>query len=245
MNRRLFGVAVKEQLRWISGRTVNPKCAFSGGPVGKRATMHGSQGKNIVDSPWGRYGLQSKVALSTPEADFVMVRSLEGLGGLRGITNRPGDRSGQHGVRNVFPATDEERHTDEFLKQAKKEQADKVRKIDQAISGVAGQSLAATDSEFVQNPGQNTSDTQRCIGDTMARNSDLNHSDREQQHMDPNGESPEVDEEVKRGLVADSAFSMGRREKKDEDDDLTAAEVTGHPGTTCDILEHGSFKSHL
>lgn len=133
---------------------------------------------------------------------------------------------------------------------AKKEQAAKILKTEKIVGGVVGQSLAATDAEFVQKPGRNDAEVQKDIAEEMTKRSEIGKagnvgSSASGHHVDPNGEHPSVDEEVKRGLVADSAFPMGRTEKKVDEDET--AEETSHKGTEAkdDVSDHGSFKSHL
>lgn len=130
----------------------------------------------------------------------------------------------------------QERHTEEFLKEEKRKLAAKVMKTEQAVGGVAGQSLAATDAEFVQHPGRNNADTQKVIAEEMTGKSEVDpQSDRNAGH-------PDVDEEVKRGLVDDSAVPIGRTEKKD-DEVKSAFEDEHKAEIKVDVWEHGSLKT--
>ncbi|CAM6099153.1 unnamed protein product [Calypogeia fissa] len=242
--RQLFRRIIKEQLPWSSGRTITSKFRFSGGSY----ALPGLKEYSVVSTSGRSRGLWRNLGLDVRGADLVMVRRVEGLGGLRqmGIIERPAGRTAQHGVRTSLPPSDEERHTDEFLKEEKRKQAAKVRKTEQVVGGVVGQSLAATDAEFVQRPGSNSADTQKDIAEEMKRIFEFRPGDRggpgsgSWDHADPNGDHSEVDEEVHRGLVADSAFPMGRTEKADEEafkEDERKAE------TTDNVSEHGSFKA--
>lgn len=253
VHRQLFVRIIKEQLPWTSGRTITPKCRFSAGSFGMSNALPGPNSNTVVSTSMGSGGLRRKLGLSTRGADLLMVRRAEGLGGLRqmGIIERPAGRAAQHGVRTTLPSSDEEKHTDEFLKAEKRKQAAKVMKTEKAVGTTAGQSMAATDAEFVQDPGRNTADTQKDIAEEMTMKSEWGAGDTvdqqsgSRQQMDANAQHPDVDEEVKRGLVADSALPMGRPETKENEEEVNSAfkEDEHTAQMKVDFSEHGSFKT--
>ena len=143
----------------------------------------------------------------------------------------------------------QERYTEEFLRQERKKQAAKVMRTEQQVGAVAGESLSATESEFTEHTGGNSADLQKDIAAEMTKKSELGSDSGSGQpeggqDVDNHIENPSVDEEVKRGLVADSAFPIGRKEKVDETQKHGERSTEDFKGQTkVDMEEHGSFKT--
>ncbi|BBN18092.1 hypothetical protein MPTK1_7g19430 [Marchantia polymorpha subsp. ruderalis] len=165
--------------------------------------------------------------LGKTKAEPIAVTEAWRIGGVRrmGITTRPGDRAAEHGVRSPLtnaegsPEWIEEQRQDEFLRGSKRAAASKVEQVEEAVGGEGGASFEAADAETKSKLGMNSDDAVRETAGEFTRRSQSRSE--EDPHpavrVDYGAEMHHgIDEEVHRGLVADSEHPAGRVVKEDD-----------------------------
>ncbi|KAL2611963.1 hypothetical protein R1flu_023655 [Riccia fluitans] len=210
-----------------------------------RQAAHAVDGSGVCFAKWYDDGAVSWVrgsATTQTSRKLVSLVGIEGLqiGGLRkmGVTTRPSDRAAEHGVRSPLPFGDdsaekiEERRQDEFLRAARNAAASKVEQVEEAVGEQVGASFEPTDAEIRGDMGRASADLVHEEASEFTVRSESHsvgtHSAPEKRDDDDTDSG--IDEEVQRGLIADSKFPVGRVVEKSSPPGDDEGLVTGSLG---------------
>ncbi|KAG6553215.1 hypothetical protein Mapa_005275 [Marchantia paleacea] len=223
-----------KELQSITWRSVAQReiSGFSGGFVARESRRLGPvqgcgvSGAKSSDDAASTGAERRNSGLRKTKAESVV--GFEGwqIGGFRqmGITTRPGDRAAEHGVRNPLPKAEgspewiEERRQNEFLRGSKKAAASRVEQVEEAVGGEGGASFEAADAETKSKLGMNSADAvQETAREFTRRSQSQSKGSHRAVGVDDGAKLHHgIDEEVHRGLVADSEHPAGRVVKEDD-----------------------------
>ncbi|KAL3683301.1 hypothetical protein R1sor_001323 [Riccia sorocarpa] len=199
-----------------------------------RRTAHAGVRSGVSFVKWNDSGAVARVPGTVSRLPMGKLVRIEGLqiGGLRkmGVTTRPSDRAAEHGVRNPLPfgenspEKNEERRQDEFLRAARRAAASKVKDVEEAVGERVGASFEPTDAEVRGDLGRQSADLVHEEASEFTVRSESHSSGTQSAAADKHGDDGNlhhgIDEEVHRGLLADSEFPVGRLAgQKDELED--------------------------